>query len=100
MFRRLLPVAVVLLTIVSWISTAILVRHALHKPRVGALTERAILAVIISITGTLSIVVLVVATGEMSEPARNVLRLAMLALLGVPSYWTYLYYSGRLGPRK
>ena len=100
MLNRMLPIAALVLTFVSWISTAILVRHARRRPRIGALGERALLAVLISVVGTLSVLVLMVANTEIAEPTRVALRLALLALLAVPSYWTFLYYAGRLGERE
>ena len=79
MLNRMLPIAALVLTFVSWISTAILVRHARRRPRIGALGERALLAVLISVVGTLSVLVLMVANTEIAEPTRVALRLALLA---------------------
>ena len=97
MLGRLLIVAALMLTAISWLSTAILLRHAWHRPRLGVLRERALLAVLISVVGTLSVLALALVNTDASETVRNALRIALLGLLAVPSYWTWLYYTGRLG---
>lgn len=97
MLNRLLPVSAVLLTIVSWISTGLLLRAAWIKPRIDVLTERAIIAVLISLVGTVGVVLLIRILPP--EPGWTIFRLVLLALLAVPSYWTWLYMSGRLGAR-
>ncbi len=94
----MLPVAVVVLTIVSWVSTVLLLRAAWIRPRIHVLTERAFIAVLISLVGTLGVVMLVKLLP--AEPGWTIFRLVLLSLLAVPSYWTWLYFSGRLGHRE
>lgn len=101
MLDRLLPIAVAILTVVAWLSAYVLVRAAMPRPRIGALTERAAIAVLIAVFGTVStFLVFNTESGRAilpSEAARVLFRLCLLFLLGVPAYWTWLYRSGRLG---
>lgn len=101
MLDRMLPWAVVALTIVSWLSAYVLVRAAWQKPRIGALNERAAIAVLIALFGTVSTILVFNTEADHllldAEWARVLFRLCLLALLGIPAYWTWLYRSGRLG---
>jgi hypothetical protein len=72
MLERALPIALVLLTLASWFSTALLVRAAWHRPRIGALTERAVIAVILALFGTACVVlVLNTESGRRCSPRRS-----------------------------
>jgi hypothetical protein len=42
--------------VVAWVATALLVTRAVQRPRIGALTERAALSVLLSLFGTLCVV--------------------------------------------
>lgn len=99
--ERILPVLVVLMTALAVISAAILVRAALQRPWIGALIERAGIGAIIAAFGvTSALLVLNTETGRQlidMEAARVLFRVSLLALLAVPTFWDYLYYSGRLG---
>lgn len=98
--RSLTPVAV-LLTAAAWVSCALLTRAALRKPRIGALTERAFIALVIAILGTVSC--LIALNTDSGRPlfdantASLVFRLAIIAVLGVPTLWLYLLFTDRLG---
>lgn len=101
MLERVLPVAVVLMAALAVISAALLVRAASRRPWIGALVERAGIGAIIAAFGvTSAILVLNTETGRAlidAETARILFRITLLALLAVPTFWDYLYYSGRLG---
>lgn len=103
MLERILPVAVVALAAIAVISAFLLVRAALERPYIGALVERAVIAVVIAAFGVVSaFLILNSETGRMLVPAQIasiIFRLTLLVLLAVPSYWTWLYWTGRLGSR-
>lgn len=90
-----------LLTGLAWTSTLILAYFASRKPRIGALTERTVIAVIISVIGTISC--LLVLNTDQGRPyfdrdtASLLFRSAMLLLLLVPTGWLVLFFAGRLG---
>lgn len=95
-----LPSLIVVLTVVAIASAAILVRAAYAKPRIGALTERATIAVVIALFG------LVYSVGAINtelgsalfatEVARLGVRTTVIVLLAIPAWWTVLYLTGRL----
>lgn len=101
MLERILPVAVVLMTALAVISAAILLRAALNRPFIGALLERAGIGGIIAAFGvTSTVLILNTETGWTlidRETASILFRVSLLALLAIPTFWDYLYYSGRLG---
>ena len=101
---RLLPMLLTLFAVTSIFSAVILVRAALVKPHIGALVERAILAVLLAVFGVIySIVALNTELGRIlfsSEAARVLVRVMVIIVLGVPTYWTYLLLTGRLGGRE
>jgi hypothetical protein len=92
------------LTAVSWVSFAVLGRAAWVKPRIGALTERAFIAVIIAMLGTVScLIVWNTDHGYLLFPreiASLLFRLSVLAVLTVPAIWLALWLAGRLGQGK
>lgn len=95
---------VYVLTVTSWISAGVLGRAAWIKPRIGALTERTFIAVIIAVLGTVS-AVLVYNTDHgrilfAIEVSALVFRLAILAILAVPSIWLIVWIRGGLGEGK
>jgi hypothetical protein len=103
MLEHVLPIALVILALSSWFSTALLLRAAWLRPRIGALTERAAIAVILAIFWTVCVVlVLNTDSGHALIPldvALVVFRICLLILLLIPTYWLWLYLSNRLGDR-
>lgn len=104
MLDRLLPVAVVFLATLAVVSASLLVNAAVRRPWIGALVERAVIGVLIAGFGVLSAMLVLNTEADHQwvdpETARILFRLFLLALLGVPSFWVYLYRSGRLGGGK
>jgi hypothetical protein len=97
-----LAVVIVLLTVVAWVSAAILVHASRRRPRVGALTERATVAVVVAIFGTVySATVTNAEVGGWFDIPTMVLiiRCAVILLLLMPVWWVYLYATRRLGSR-
>jgi hypothetical protein len=96
-----LVVALGALTIASWASTFLLVRAAWQRPRIGALTERAVISVILSAFGTVCVFLVINtdsgATFLTLDVARAVFRLCLLAFLLVPVLWLGLYLRNGLG---
>lgn len=97
----LLSVLVVVLVPFSWLSAVVLLRAARRKPRIGALTERAAIAIAIAIMVTAGGLLTINRTTEHTlfpvEIARVVFSLAVIVVGAVPLGWTWLWYSGRLG---
>jgi hypothetical protein len=98
---EMLALALYGLLVPAWLSTAILVWAARKPPRIGALTERAVIAVIIALFLT-AIAVIVWNTDSESalfaaDVARVVFRVCVLLLGLVPVSWCVLWVSGRLG---
>lgn len=95
-----LSLAIAFLVLASWGSTFLLVRAALVKPRIGALTDRAVIATIISIFGTVALILTVnTDTGAVVfalDAARVTFRLSVVALLVVPVLWLLLFLTDRL----
>jgi hypothetical protein len=90
-----------ILAVCASISAAILVVKAMQRPFIGALTERAIIGVLLAFFGVLSTIVawdtelgrVILSTDE----ARFVNRLAILIVLAIPTVWLLLYATNRLG---
>lgn len=97
----LLSVLVVVLVPFSWVSAVILIRAARQRPRIGALTERAVIAVAIAIMVTAGGVITVNRNADHAffpiEAARVVFSLAVIVVGAVPLGWTYLWFAGKLG---
>lgn len=95
-----LLVSIAALTVASWASTALLVRAALPAPRIGALTDRAFLATIISAFGTVSLLIVFNTDAGLAyfpvEVARVLYRLSVIALLAAAVLWMVLYLTDRL----
>lgn len=98
--RSLTPLAL-LLTFGAWWSFAVLGRAALQRPRIGALTERAFIAFIIAVLGSVACAIAV--NTDSGRPwfdaatASLLFRLAIIAVLAVPTLWLVLWLTGRLG---
>lgn len=88
---------IAVLTIGAWASAVILVRAA-WEIHVGALLERAIVAVVIALAGTLYSIVLF--NGNLTvldhTSITALVRIAIGMILIVPLFWTWLYLTGRL----
>jgi hypothetical protein len=98
------PAVVAIFVALSWVSSAALVLAARRAtPRVGALTERANIAVLISIA--LTIFVVIAANADVGYPlwdqitGRRLLRLTILTVSLIGPSWLYLWLTGRLGDR-
>jgi hypothetical protein len=96
----LLAGAIIPLAALAWASAVVLIVASHRRPNIGALTERAAVAVGIALFGTIySIVVLnndvwrIFDTGA----AVVVVRLAVVGLLTLPAAWSFAYITGRLG---
>lgn len=95
---------VVVFEILAITSALILVRAATARPFVGALIERALIGLLIAVFGLVALgLVLNAETGRsVIDPATAsvLFRLSLLALLGIPSLWVWLYRTGRLGSKQ
>lgn len=100
MIELVLAGVIVPLAVFAWVSAVVLIVAARKRPNIGALTERAVVAVGIALFGTLySAVVLnneVVRLFD-SGSAVIVVRLAVVGLLCLPAFWSFAYITGRLG---
>lgn len=97
--NELLPGAIWTLTVFAWVSAIVLVRAA-RGAHIGALTERAVAAVLVAVFGTAYS--LVVYNTEVAgylpmEVSIMVVRVTAVVLLLVPCYWSLLYITCRLG---
>lgn len=85
----------------AWLSTAVLIYAAHRPPRIGALTERAVIAIVIAMFLT-AVAVIVYNTESdrallAAEVARVAFRICVLMLGLVPVSWCVLWFLGRLG---
>ena len=85
----------------AWFSTGVLWWAKRKPPRSGALTERAVIALVIAVFLT-SITVIVLNTEAdrvffPAEVARVAFRLSVLALGFIPIAWCVLFFAGKLG---
>jgi len=97
-----LPAVILILTIAAWVSAAVLM-NAARGAHIGALTERAVAAVMIAAFGTFYSLTIYnnEVLGVVSREDINALRrLAVVVLLAVPVYWLVLYLTRCLGERK
>lgn len=97
----LLAGLVILLTPFSWVSAFILWRAARLPPRIGALTERAVIAVAIAIMVSAGGLLTLNRTTDHSlfpvEVARIIFSLSVVTIGMIPLAWTLLWFFGRLG---
>lgn len=81
--------------------SAILIVAALQKPRIGALTERAVLGVLLALFAIVAAISALNTDANAAlfpvEVARVLVRILIIALEVVPVAWVYLYLTGRLG---
>lgn len=87
-----LSLALAALALASWLSTYLLIEEARKAPRIGALTDRAVIGVLLSVMGTAGLV-LSIAT---FDPARFIFAGSFLALVVMPSWWLFRFFTGRL----
>ena len=95
-----LALMVYILVPVAWVSAAVLGVHARQPPRIGALTERTVIGVIIAVFLTSIAAVIANTEAEQAfipvEIARNVFRASVVGLGFVPLAWLILFLAGRL----
>jgi len=86
---------------VTWLSTGILTVFALQRPRIGALTERAAIAVMISLLISASALLVLNTSLGLAlfppETARIIFRVSLLGIGLVPAAWLVLFFTNRLG---
>jgi hypothetical protein len=96
-----LTIALSALALAAWASTVLLVRAALVRPHIGALTERAVIAVLLSAFGTVCVVLVWNSDSGQAlfaiDAARILFRVCLFGLLLVPTIWIVLYATNRLG---
>jgi len=88
-----------LMTIYAWLSAFVLIRVARHRPHVGSLTERAIVATLIAIFGTAySLVLLNTEVLDWIDVGTAIVfvRIAVVLLLTIPAWWSWMLVTGRL----
>lgn len=95
-----LPPVIWALGLYAWLSAAVLVRAAYRHPRIGALSERAVVALAIALFGTAYGAVVfnaeVVRVFD-TQTAMVVVRVGVVMLLCLPAWWSWMYVTGRLG---
>lgn len=86
---------------IAWVSVVILARAARRQPRIGALTERAVIGAGAALFVTLKGLIAVHADQGFpffdARTSETILRIAVLFLGLLPVYWLALYLRGRLG---
>ena len=101
MSDRVLSGLILILAAFGWISAAVLVNAARKRPRIGVLTERAALGVLVAVFVTLYGLAAFNSDAGFPligpETVRTVIRLLVVGLGLVPVYWVALYLTGRLG---
>lgn len=98
---RILAWVILVLGSVGWFCSAVLVTAAIRKPRIGALTERAFLGILLALFATVAGIAALNTDANAAlfpvELARVLVRVLIIALEVVPVVWVYLYFTGRLG---
>lgn len=93
--------ALIAFSVASWGSTYLLVRAAVKRPIIGALVERAGIAVLLSLFGSVCVVLVWnTDTGHAvldAEAARVLFRGLLVLFLLVPPFWLVLFGMNRLG---
>ena len=89
--------------IAAWLSAFLFVRAALERPRIGALNHWAVSALLLSLFGTVCLVVMVnrERAYEWFPPdvAAILFGLAVFGVLLIPPAWLFGYITNRLGKR-
>jgi hypothetical protein len=95
----LLALVIWALTLYAWLSAIVLIRVARHRPRIGTLTERAIVAVCIALFGT-AYSLLMLNTEFLDivalDQAIVFVRAFVVVLLTIPAWWSWMLLTGRL----
>ena len=98
---NILALLILIFTAFAVASAVVLCRAAFVKPRIGALVERAAVAVLIAFFGVIySVIAINTDAGRAllsMEAARIIVRSAVIALLALPTVWSALYFTRRLG---
>lgn len=98
---NVLAALVIVLMPFSWLSALVLVRAARRPPRIGALTERAIIAIAIAIMVSAGGLLTYNRTIDYDlfgiEAARVMFSLSVILIGTLPVAWTVLWFFGRLG---
>lgn len=93
--------ALAFLAIASWLASFLLVRKAIVKPRIGALTAWAASAVVLSAFGSISLLILINRDAGYAffdiETGRRLFASVAFAVLLIPPVWLALYGLDRLG---
>lgn len=96
-----LSILAILLSPFSVLSVIVLAWAANHKPRIGALTERAVIGVFIAIMVVSGAAITFNRLSGYSlfpvEVARIIFLTSLLLLAFVPVAWLWLWITGRLG---
>lgn len=85
----------------AWLSFIVLARAAIRKPRIGALTERAVLAFLLAVLGTVSS--FLAANRDTGHAlfttivAGWIFGVTVIVVVAVPTFWLLLWALGRLG---
>lgn len=97
----LLAALVIVLAPFSWLSTGILGWAAKKPPRIGALTERAVIALVIAVMVTTGGLLTFNRTNGYAlfdiNVARILFSLSIITLASLPLAWCVLWFTGRLG---
>ena len=96
------PGVIGLFALIAWVSAFILLRAAFRAdPPVGALTERAVIALVIAVFLTLYAIVASNTNFGLGvftpDGARRIIRAAVIVLGLVPVAWVVLWLTGHLG---
>lgn len=90
-----------LLTGFAWLSFLVLSRAAFHGVRIGALTERAFIAFVLAMLGTVGSVLRYNTDSGFSlmpmQAATVVFAVTILFVLLIPTAWLVMWLLGRLG---
>lgn len=100
-FDDFLSVLALALAPFSVISTVLLARSAVIRPRIGALVERTVIAVVIAVMVVSGALITLNRISGYSlfpvEVSRLLFLLSLITLAMVPVAWLALYVTGRLG---
>lgn len=101
MTDRALSLLILILAGFGWFSTGVLVNAVRKGPRIGALTERAAIGVLLGVFVTIYGVAAYNSDAAFIFLPQDVVRIlvrGLVLVLGlIPVYWVYLYLTGKLG---
>ncbi len=88
------------LTVLAWVSAVVLLRATRHAPHIAALMERSTVAVGLALFGTVYSALTInnefAGIVNMTD-AVVVVRVAVIGLLVLPSWWLWIWLRGKLG---